>query len=330
MKFLASRWLTLFVVATTLLCALFILQFTKFPNELPRLYIFDYLLRQEDLPGAAVVIAIALAAAVPAIARPALALVDAITRRPRETALVTFLVLCAAQFLIAKNHPLAGDEHLILMQAKAFAAGRLTAQFPPDLLTWVVPMPYEGLWLYVSFDTGRVVSVYWPGFALLLAPFALLGITWACNPLLAAGVLLLTGRLATRLTGAPQAGGWATLLMLASPTFTGMALGYFSMMAHLFFNLLFVWLLLERTPRRLFFAGVIGSLALVLNNPVPHALFAAPWIAWIAWRDGRRALFALAAGYAPVSIVVGLGWWLLMRDVQGHLRFEPYPGSTSG
>ena len=317
----------LLVAAITLLAALFILQFTRFPSELPRLYIFDYLLRHEDLPGAAVVLAIALAAAVPALGRPALALVEAIGRRPRETALVTFLVLCVAQFLVAKTHALAGDEHLILMQARAFAAGRLTAQFPPDLLTWVVPMPYQGLWLYASFDTGRVVSVYWPGFALVLAPFALAGIAWACNPLLAAGVLFLTGRLAARFTGMPQAAGWAMLLLVASPTFTGMALGYFSMMAHLFFNLLFVFLFLER---RLFLAGVVGSFALVLNNPVPHVLFAAPWIVWLAWREGRRSLFKLAAGYAPIALVVGLGWWLLMRDVQGHLRFEPYPGGTSG
>src|SRR3954466_10566643 len=128
MKFLASRWLTLFVVATTLLCALFILQFTKFPNELPRLYIFDYLLRQEDLPGAAVVIAIALAAALPAIARPALALVDAITprrrrtarprrpRRARACALSPFFFFGPSLSHTEKNPPLAADEHLILMQ----------------------------------------------------------------------------------------------------------------------------------------------------------------------------------------------------------------------
>src|SRR5580765_6207064 len=140
------KFFVLLVVAITLLAALFILQFTKFPNELPRLYIFDYLLRHEDLPGAAVLIAIALAAALPALGRPALALVEVITRRPRETALIAFLVLCVAQFALAKTHALAGDEHLILMQARAFAAGRMTAQFPPELLTWVVPMPYQGLW----------------------------------------------------------------------------------------------------------------------------------------------------------------------------------------
>jgi len=321
MKYLGTRWLALFVAFTTLMCVVFILQFTKFPYELPRLYIFDYLLRHEDLPGAAVVLVIGLAAAIPGLSRPALALVDAIGRKPRETAAITFLVLCIGQVLVAKAYPLAGDEHLILMQAKAFAAGHLTAQYPTDLLTWVVPWPYEGLWLYADEHSGRVVSVYWPGFALVLAPFALVGAPWICNPLLASGSLLLIGRLAGRVTGAPQAPGWAMVLTLASPTFTGMALGYFSMTAHLFFNLLFVFLLIER---RLVLAGVVGSFAAVLNNPVPHALFAVPWIAWLAWRDGRRALFKLAAGYAPIGLVVGLGWWLLMRDVQGHLRFEPY------
>jgi len=321
MRFLATGWLALFTLSITALCALFILQYTGYPYELRRLYIFDYLFRLQDLPGAAVVSFIAIAAALPGLARPALALVDSIGRKPWATAGVAFLVLCAGQLLVVKGHALAGDEHLILMQAKAFAAGHLMAEFPPDLVTWVVPWPYNNLWLYASRVSGAVVSVYWPGFALLLAPFTLLGIPWACNPLLASASLVLIGRLAARLSGAPQAAGWAMLFTLASPTFTGMALGYFSMMAHLFFNLVFVWLLLER---RLFYAGIAGSFALILNNPVPHALFALPWIAWIAWRDGRRALFTLAAGYAPIGLAVGAGWWFLMREVQGSLRFEPY------
>src|SRR5262249_35489879 len=156
-----------------------------------------------------------------------------IGRRPRTTALATFVALCAGELLVVKGHALAGDEHLVLMQAKAFAAGHLTAQFPPELLRWVVPQPYIDLWLYASPQTGAVVSVYWPGLALLLVPFVLLGIPWACNALLASGALVLIGRLAGRLTGAPQAAGWAMLLALASPAFTGMALGYFSMTAHL-------------------------------------------------------------------------------------------------
>jgi hypothetical protein len=311
-----------------LLSVLFILQYTRFPYAPYRLYIFDYLFRTQDLWGAAMVIVIAAAAALPGIHRPALALVDAMARNPWPAALVTFLALCAGQLYVVMDHPLAGDEHLVMMQSKAFAAGRLAAEFPPDLVTWLVPWVYADRWLYASLTTGAVVPAYWPGYALVLAPFNLLGIPWACNPLLASGALLLMGRLAAHLTAIPQAAGWAMLLALASPAFTGMTLSYFSMTAHLFLNLAYACLLLERTPRRLLFAGCVGSLALVLSNPVPHLLFALPWIIWIGWQDGRRALLVLAAGYAPLALL-GIGWWLFVREIQGFVWYAPYPSDEA-
>lgn len=307
-----------------LLCAVFILQYTRYPFELQRVYIFDFLLRTQDLPGAAMVVLIAVAAALPGLSAPALALVKAIGRNPGTTAALTFIGLCAGQLLLAKDYALAGDEHLILMQGKAFAAGRLAAQYPPELVPWVVPWMYLDRWLYASPLTGEVVSVYWPGYALILAPFSLLGVPWACNPLLASGAMLLMGRLATRMTGMPHAAGWAMLFALASPAFTGMAVSYFSMTAHLFLNLAYASLLLERTPRRLLAAGLVGSLALILHNPVPHLLFAAPWIVWIGLREGRRGLLPLAAGYLPFT-VAALGWWLFVRGLQGEVVYQPYP-----
>lgn len=316
------RRLALLGVLAGLLCAAFVLQYTGFPQEPQRRYIFDFLFRQQDLPGAVLVIFMAAAAAWPPLARPALAFVEQIGRRPWSTAFAAFVVLCAGELLVVKGYALAGDEHLVLMQAKAFAAGHLTAQFPPELVSWVLPRIYFDFWLYASPQTGAAVSIYWPGYALLLTPFVLVGAPWACNPLLASGSLVLIGRLAGRLTRAPQAAGWAMLLALASPAFTGMALGYFSMTAHLFFNLLYVWALLES---RFLLAGLVGSYALVLHNPLPHTLFALPWIAWTAWRKGARALLGLAAGYLPISLALGLGWWLVMRKVQGQLWFAP-PG----
>ena len=327
MSVLRTRVFVYLSVFAALLCALFILQYTRFPDPAPRVYIFDYLLRAQDLPAVALVLFIAVAAALPGISRPALALVEAIGRNPWPTALITFVALCAGQLLIAKDHALAGDEHLILMQSRAFAAGRLAAQFPPELVSWLVPWMYLDRWLYASPTSGMVVPAYWPGYALVLAPFNLLGIPWACNPLLASGSLLLMGRLAERLTAVPQAAGWAMLFALASPGFTGMALSYFSMSAHLFLNLGYACLLVERTPRRLFLAGLVGSLALILSNPVPHLLFAAPWLVWIGLREGRRGLFTLIAGYLPLG-VAALGWWAFVRTVQGHILFAPYPGDA--
>lgn len=327
MRLASPRWFATLGAFAGLLCAVFILQYTRFPYDPYRLFIFEYLFRVQDLPAVALTIFIALAATVPAVGRIGLALADAIGRNPWPTAVATFLALCAGQLFLAMNYPVAGDEHLTLMQSRAFAAGRLSAEFPPDLVSWVVPWPYNDRWLYASLATGAVVPAYWPGFALLLAPFSLLGVPWACNPLLASGSVLLMGRLAARLTGQPEASGWAMLLALASPAFTGMALSYFSMSAHLFFNLAFAALLLEGSPRRRFLAGLAGSLALILSNPVPHLLFALPWLVWIARVDGRRGLLPLAAGYLPLALAVG-AWWLFVRQVQGHLWFAPYPGDA--
>ena len=245
-------------------------------------------------------------------------------RSPWRTAAATFVGLCAAVFLVAHNHPLAGDEHIALFQARAFAAGHLRGKFPRDLVSHLIPLTYQQRWLIVGGD-GSVASIYWPGYALILAPFTLIGAPWACNPLLASLSLVLLSKTASKLTSDPRAGGWAILFALASPGFVGLAISYFSMTAHLFFNLLFAWLLLERTRSRLVAAGAVGSIALVLSNPVPHLLFALPWILWIGRQPGgRRQLIALGAGYAPLALTLGLGWWLFLRQLQGDTGALPY------
>lgn len=317
-RFLSPGWLAALTAFAGVLSIILILDLTWYPFEVHRVLIFHYFLREHDIAGSVVVIAIALGAWLPRTRSRALGFVDWLSRHPWKVAAASFAGLCVAVFVAAHNHPLAGDEHLALFQSRAFAAGRLTGEFPPELVFRLIPDWYQWRWLIVSETTGEVASVYWPGFALLLAPFSLIGAPWACNPLLASLSLVLMAKLATRLSGVPQAGGWAMLFALGSPGFIGMAISYFSMTAHLFLNALFVWLLLERTPRRLFAAGLVGSFALVQSNPVPHILFALPWIASLARSPGgRRNLMTLAAGYAPLALLLGLGWWLFLRDLQG-------------
>jgi len=307
----AVRWDRALLALTLLagvVSAILILNYSKFPDPVWRFDIFVYLLRAHDLAGSALLIFIAVAAYLPRTRSAAVGLVETVARHVWLVAGALFIGLCIAMFAVVQNHPLAGDEALVLFQSKAFAAGRLTGQFPRDLFFYLIPGHYQEKWLVASATTGAVASVYWPGFALLLVPFNLIGAPWACNPLLASLSLVLMARLATRLTGSTEAGGWAIFFALGSPGFTAMALSYFSMTAHLLLNVLFAWLLLERGVRRLTLAGVVGSLALVQSNPVPHILFALPWIAWLARRpDGRRNLLALAAGYAPLTLLLGLG-----------------------
>lgn len=321
-------WNALLVALTVvsgLVSIIFILDTTKYPDPVSRLLAFQYLLREQDIAGSVLIIAIALAAWVLRKQAPAFDAAAFLARKPWPCAIAVFAVLCVAMLTVALGHPLAGDEHLALFQSRVFAAGHLTGEFPRDLFARLIPTGYQSRWLVAS-DSGHVAAVYWPGFSLLLAPFTLAGIPWACNPLLAALSLVLIAKLGSRLTSDPRAGGWAMLLALASPGFIGMALTYFSVTAHLFVNLLFAWLLLERSAARLVAAGVVGSFALVLSNPVPHALFALPWLAWIARQPGaRRNLMALAAGYAPLALLFGLGWWLFLRNLQGNTSALPYP-----
>lgn len=318
-----------FTVLSGLVSIILILDDTTYPDSLPRLFIFEHLLRRQDVGGSVLIIALAAGAWILRKHAPPLDPVRLLALNPWRTAVVAFLVLCALMLTIALNHPLAGDEHIALFQARAFAAGHLTGRFPRDLVSHLIPVSYQQRWLIVA-DDGRVASAYWPGYSLILAPFALIGAPWACNPLLASLSLVLLSKVASHLTSDPRAGGWATLFALASPGFLGMALSYFSMTAHLFLNLLFAWLLLDRTRARLVAAGVVGSLAVTLSNPVPHMLFALPWVVWIGRQPGgRRQVIALGAGYAPLALVVGLGWWLFLRHLQPNIGALPYIADES-
>lgn len=234
-----------------------------------------------------------------------------------EVAAGLWVLLCAGSLLVYRNQPLSMDEYAAVFQANVFAAGEIHGNFPPELLDNLVPPPFQDNFLMVNRVTGAVMSAYWPGFSLLLTPFVWLGIPWACNPTIVALSFLLIGRMARDLLDSRLAVGWALLFSLASPAFVANGITYYSMPAHLLFNLGFAWLLLAPTPLRLFLAGLAGGFALSLHNPFPHAAFALPWIIWLATRRGQvwRNLFFLALGYLPMILMLSLGWLLWRQDV---------------
>lgn len=308
------------------LSVILILDYTGYPYPTSGYWIFQLHLRTQDIPAAALLMLLVLAAWL-APAREALArLVEALGRRPWQVAAAAFVLLCLGALSVELNHPVAQDEYAALFQSRAFAAGHLTGRFPPELIPRLIPQEYRNHFLYASGETGAVASAYWPGFALLLTPFAFLGIPWACNAMLAALALVLMADLAVRLSGDVRAAGWALLLALASPQFTASAITYYSMTAHLVANLVFASLLLQAGDRRVFLAGVVGSFALVLHNPLPHALFALPWIVWLARQPAPwRRLAILAAGYAPVALLIGFGWAYVLSGLQGEALHGLFP-----
>jgi hypothetical protein len=246
--------------------------------------------------------------------------------QPLVIAVIVLLLLAVGTLVIYHNHPLSMDEYAAYFQSRVFAAGQLHGRFPAPLLDWLIPRGFQNYFLNVSRATGSVAESYWPGFALLLTPFTWAGVPWLCNPVISALTLLVIHRLALELFDDREAAGFALLLTIASPVIFANGISYYSMPAHLLTNSVFILLLIRPTPLRAAAAGIVGSLALALHNPVPHLLFAAPWLVWIATRQGgRRLLVALIAGYLPLCALLGLGWFVF----SGHLVREGLVSATT-
>ncbi len=275
--------------------------------------IFYYLLK-EDVPLAE---ASLLALLVPLVlgrrARALLWIPEWAARHARGVAIVAVLLLGLAARFVYHAHPFSMDEYAAWFQGRVFAAGRLTGSFPVQWMDRMVSVAFQNTFFLVSHTTGEVCSAYWPGFALLLAPFTLLGVPWLCNPVLSGLCLLALAATARRLApDQPAAAGWALLLALVSPAFVALGISYYAMTSLMLANLVFTWGFLSGRPRDLFWSGVVGSVALFLHNPLPHLLFAIPWIVWLLGSRGlRREAAALACGYLPLSLLLGVGWVLL-------------------
>jgi hypothetical protein len=292
----------------------------RFEGRFDRLQIFYYQFITHELSGSILTIGLLVTAALLGRwVRPDWVdgAVQAIGERPLLAAAVTTVALAVAAPLAYHAHPLSMDEYSVVFQAKVFAAGELAGILPPELLPRLMPQFFRDEFFLVSSSTGLVVQSYWPGFSLLLVPFEIAGVPWLLNPLLAGGSLLLVGRVARKLFGDPRAAGWAVILTVASPAFVLNAISFYTMTAHLFFNLAFVALLLDPTPRRLFWGGLVGSLALTVQHPVPHVLFAVPWLVYFGTRRGGvRNLAWLGLGYLPLSLLLGVGWLIVRVGIR--------------
>ena len=277
--------------------------------------IFRFLLTEYDAQAAWLALTVCLLATLWNRPAPLLRLVDLFGRHPRVIALAGTASMACGTVFVYQNYPLSMDEYAAVFQAKIFASGHLFAHLPPKLIDWLVVRGFNGSFLIASTETGRAIGYYLPGFALLLAPFEFCKAGWLCNASLAGLAILLIHRITREITGDRRAAGWALLFAVGSGAFVADALSYYSMQAHLTANLLYVALLLKPSRYRMLGAGLIGSLALILHNPVPHALFAVPWIIAAATdRDQRKFLLPLILGYLP-GVGAGLGWALFRSTI---------------
>lgn len=269
-----------------------------------------------------------LAGLVPALRRSGLAACSGLGGSPALISVGLATSLAWASVVVYHAHPLSMDEYSPVFQARIFGDAQMSAVFPGGMLDWLVPTGFQGVFLAVDHESGRVASQYWPGFALLLTPFESLGVSWLLNPLIGGAGFWLVGHITRELGGDSKVAGLAGLLALGSPAFAANAISYYSMTAHLVCNLAFVALLLKPTPIRACGAGIVGSVALALHNPLPHLLFALPWGLWLASQVRIRPALLLSAGlgYLPLSALLVVGWplWLSAQFASPVLPSIPF------
>lgn len=236
------------------------------------------------------------------------------SRSPWQTSLVVTVLLSVCTLVVYKNHPLCMDEYADWFQSRVFAAGSLSGRWPPDLVDWLLPKGFQGTFLRVSTTTGATMSGYFPGYALVQAPFVLFGVPWLCNPVLVGATLMVLSYIARTILEDTTAAGWVMLFAIASPVFLINGISYYSSSGQLLLNLGFCALLLKPSSRRLLLAGLIGGFSAFYHNPIRHVFFALPWVAWIMWtyQPRLKGLALLAVGYLPSVLILG-GAWLYFR-----------------
>jgi hypothetical protein len=319
-RVLLSRFIERYVcMAGAVICALCIAYFLLLDHILFSSGHFSPIFRlllKYDVKSAWLALGVCSLAAVWNRPAPILRLVNFTAQHPIGLAVASTAMLGLGAIVVYHDYPLSMDEYAAVFQSKIFASGGLLAHVSPTLVDWLIVRGFNGSFLIASSDTGIVMGAYWPGFALLLAPFQFLNVPWLCNASLSGLSIFLIQWITREITGDRHAAGWAMLFTLASGAFIADGISYYSMQAHLTANLLFVAMLIKPAGYRAFGAGIVGSLALILHNPVPHALFAIPWIAAMAMqRDQRRFLLPLIVGYLPG---VGIGFlWLVLRSEIG-------------
>ncbi|HEY3254822.1 MAG TPA: hypothetical protein VGJ91_12770 [Polyangiaceae bacterium] len=231
-------------------------------------------------------------------------LVAPIRRNPRRSLLLAVGITCALLLLLARvaldAFPNSGDEYAYVLQGKTFASGRLWVD-APSLLE-----PFQML-RFVAKD-GRWLSIYQPGWPLLLAVPERLGLpNWFVDPLLGAGLAWGFYKLA-RLHVAAEA-AWVALLALCTCSFFLLNFAsYFGHGAGALAAVLFAYSGKRYLDSGLKHWAVLAGLclgALGFIRALNAVLLALPFVAALLLTRGRRqGLLWFALGGVPFGLLL--------------------------
>ena len=220
--------------------------------------------------------------------------------------LAVFLFCTAGHYSILSGFNLTRDEKLADFDAWIYARGQLA--WPLSAAWQREAAALNTLFMMPVRQPTAWVSSYLPMNAAIRAAVGTVATPALTGPLLAALSLPLLWGSARRLWPDDREAAVVAVALLATSgqfLFTGMTA--FAMPAHLFFNLLWLWLFLNDKRGTDLLALVAGFVATGLHQPLFHPLFVAPWLVLLLYRRQYRRLAIFAAGYALICAF--WLWW---------------------
>ena len=229
-------------------------------------------------------------------------------------ALGAMSVAWAGGHWVYQDYPLSMDEFGAEMQAEIFSTGSSRAPVPEQWRPYAKAMTP----IFVSYlPKGEWTSFYLPVYSLLRAGAAWIHPRLPLNALFVGVSVLLVASLARRLLPeTKEAPLLAALFLATSSQVLVNGMSFYSMPAHLAFNLFWLWLYYRADTGgwgNWIAVAVVGVLAMGLHQFVMHVLFAAPFL----FRLVRKRRWWLSAMMASAYGVGLIGWGLWLRTSRG-------------
>lgn len=220
-----------------------------------------------------------------------------------------FLISCCIAIFVLGQIPGTEDSAAHLFQAKVFSKLRLFAPSPP------VPDFFDFQGDNLVIHDGKWFSMYFPGFALLLAPAVLLRAEWFVSPILGALTLAIWIRYIRRWHNRELA-LFFSILFLCSPFLLLMSS---AMMVHapelLITSLIFylVRSIIDTRSASIQLGLFLSLLAAMVTRPFSILVFVSPallYLLYMAWkrRDPGLIIAPIAGGCAGAVLVALYQW----------------------
>lgn len=219
-------------------------------------------------------------------------------------AILVCLITGVGTYSVFHGYSVCVDEFMSDYQAEIFATGNIYARIDPAWHGLAIPLTPT----FAMFNAERNtwISPYLPVYAAIRAVFSRLGMRSLTNSVLAGLSILALAGIVRKLWPKEESFPLIACLLLAtSSQFLLMSMTAFSMPAHLYLNLTWLWLYTRNDRWSWLATPWIGVLALGLHNPVVHALFVLPFLIRIAIGKQWSKTLYFASVYT-----LGSGVWL--------------------